>query len=225
MPFGPFGSKKKKQASAREANEKLQETIDLLEKKVDFLQTLIDKQVELAKGHVKTGHKKALIGCLKKKNVLAENMEKLSDAKLNLEVQQMTISHAATTREYMSAVEFSTQVLRDLNSAIDTNEIPNILDNAAAAMEDANYAADLLGEPLNPTPFDDDQLLKEWEQEQSLTKDEELRQLEKQLLSVDAVTVPAKKVSMQELSEDEQLKELERMVIMDTSHARPVSAY
>ena len=103
MPL--FGRKPAEIPSSNESISKLRETIFRLEKREDFLQQRIDKEMVNAKKYMAANNKRTALLCLKRKKTLEGQAEKILAAVLTLEEQVMALEGASASLDAMSAMQ------------------------------------------------------------------------------------------------------------------------
>ncbi|KAJ1952185.1 ESCRT-III subunit protein snf7, partial [Dispira parvispora] len=96
-----FGSKPK--PAPKDAIVKLRESLLMLEKRENFLQTRIDNELKTAKLNA-TKNKRVALAALKRKKQFEDQIEKISGARVTLETQVMAIESANINLETMNAM-------------------------------------------------------------------------------------------------------------------------
>jgi charged multivesicular body protein 4 len=123
MPLNFFKTKPTA-PTPKQALSKLDETIELLEKREKFLQSKCEQQVFQAKEFMKKGNKKgnfqnqltlsgALV-CLKRKKAYEAEIEKLSNSKISLETQALGIQGAQVNISALEAMKYAAEATQEL---------------------------------------------------------------------------------------------------------------
>jgi len=209
MPL--FGSKKKAPAP-KESISKLRETLDMLEKREQFLQKKCEQQVTEAKKFMAQKNKRAALMCLKRKKTYEQQIEKLSGARMTIESQVMALEGASVSLEAMNAMKMGATSMKTIHKDINIDKVDDTMDEIREQMDIANEINDAIATPLGGEVFDEDELLGELEDLEQESLDEQLLQvtpaskLPSTPTKAPEAKVPAKK---QVVDEDAELAALE----------------
>ncbi|KAL6079608.1 ESCRT-III subunit protein snf7 [Balamuthia mandrillaris] len=169
----------KKTASPKESIAKLRETLDMLEKREDYLQKKIDKEIQFAKLHA-SKNKRAALMALKRKKTYEQQRDKISGAMSTIEQQLMAIEGAAVSLEAMKAMRIGAQAMRGIHGEISIDKVDDTMDEIKEQMDIAAEINDAISQPLGD-PIDEDELERELAELQA-------EDLDAQLLGIDTAT-------------------------------------
>jgi len=207
-----FGGKKKA-PQAKESIAKLRETIDMLEKREQFLQKKIDKETSDAKKNMQLKNKRAALMCLKRKKTYESQLDKLSGARMTIEQQVMTLEGANVSLEAMNAMKMGATSMKAIHKNMKVEDVDNIMDDIRDQMDVANEINDAISQPLGTEIMDEDELLSELEGLEQESLDEQLLSLgpspQTNKLPSAPTKVPAKKV----VDEEAELAALEASMV------------
>ncbi|CAG8442762.1 7964_t:CDS:2 [Ambispora gerdemannii] len=180
-----FFGKSKPKANPKDAIVRLRDTLSMLEKRENHLQSKIDAELEIAKRNA-TGNKRAALMALKRKKQYENQIEKISGARLTIETQVMAIENANVNLETIKAMEKGAEAMKTIHGSMDIDKVDDTMESIREQMELADEISNAISLPVAGLDgIDDDELTAELE---------ELEQeaLDKQLLRADAppVTVP-----------------------------------
>jgi len=163
-----FG-KAKKAPTAKDSIMKLRETIEMLDKREQYLQKKIDHELEEAKKNASKNKRGAMMA-LKRKKAYMGQIEKIGGAKLTLEQQVMAIEDANINLEAMGAMKMGAQAMRGIHGSLNIDKVDDTMEEIREQMDIANEINDAIAKPVGfGMEFDDDELsaeLDELEQEQ-----------------------------------------------------------
>ena len=211
----PLFGKKKTAPPPRESIAKLKETLDMLEKREQFLQKKIDGQTAEAKKYLQAKNKRAALMCLKRKKTYEAQIEKISGARMTIEQQVMTLEGANVSLEAMQAMKMGAESMKDIHKNLTIDKVDDTMDEIREQMDLANEINDAIAQPLGGEVIDEDDLLKELD-------DLEQESVDDQLLGIKAPVQPlpstptkvptgptAQKTSKKAINEDAELAALE----------------
>jgi len=207
----PLFGKKKAAPSPKESIAKLRETVDMLEKREQYLQKKCDQQTAEAKKFMQQKNKRAALMCLKRKKTYEAQVEKLAGARMTIETQVMTLEGANVNLEAMNAMKMGATTMKAIHRDMDVDKVDDTMEEIREQMDIANEISDAIAQPLGGEVFDDDELLNELEELEQTSLDEQLLGLDttpaQKLPSVPTkVPVAPQKATA---SEDDELKALE----------------
>eukprot|EP01118_Nematostelium_gracile_P016716 TRINITY_DN698_c0_g1_i1.p1 TRINITY_DN698_c0_g1~~TRINITY_DN698_c0_g1_i1.p1 ORF type:complete len:213 (+),score=87.85 TRINITY_DN698_c0_g1_i1:162-800(+) len=182
MPLSLFG-KKKAAPTAKDSIAKLRETLDMLEKREQFLQKKMDREVAEAKKFMQQKNKRAALMCLKRKKTYEGQMEKISGARMTIEQQVMTLEGANVSLEAMNAMRMGAQSMKSIHRDMSIDQVDDTMDEIREQMDIANEINDAISQPLGGDIMDEDELLAELD-------DLEQESLDEQLLNTGRTSVP-----------------------------------
>eukprot|EP00244_Chara_vulgaris_P011423 TRINITY_DN5657_c0_g3_i1.p1 TRINITY_DN5657_c0_g3~~TRINITY_DN5657_c0_g3_i1.p1 ORF type:complete len:236 (+),score=58.46 TRINITY_DN5657_c0_g3_i1:290-997(+) len=168
-----FGKPKEEQ-SALPTLEKLKETLEMLEKKEGFMQKKIGMEIERAKEFTRAKNKRAAIQCLKRKKMYEVQVDNLANHQLRIHDQMILLESAKATTEVVDALRSGASAMKTIQKATNIDSVDKILDDINEQTETMKQIQQTLGEPVGASEFDEDELLNELEELESLELDEEL---------------------------------------------------
>lgn len=151
----------------------LREAITKLEKREVHLEKQIDMCTKQAQAKVKRKDKKGAMFQLKKKKNLEKQLNGIMGKKLNLETQIMGLEEAVMNAETVQAMQTGTKAIQQQTAATNIDDIDEMNDNLAEAMDMQNEVNEALGNPLMDD-YDEDELLDELGMLEELEAEEEL---------------------------------------------------
>ena len=177
MPL--FGTRKKETVNAtpKDSISKLRETLDLLDKREQFLQKKIQDELNKARELNDKKNKRGALICLKKKHVYETQAEKLSGTKMALEQQVMTLEGANVSVEAMKALKAGAASMKSIHKELDVDKINDVMDDVNEQMDLAREIQDAISTPLaGGDVVDEDELLRELDTMEQESLDEQLLQ-------------------------------------------------
>jgi len=175
MPI--FGKSKKKAPPPKESIAKLNETLDMLEKREQFLQKKCEQQTAEAKKFMAAKNKRAALMCLKRKKTYEIQIEKISGAMMTIEQQKMALEGANVSLEAMNAMKIGAASMKSIHSELNIDKVDDTMDEIREQMDIANEINDAISTPLGGDVMDEDELLAELEELESESLDEQLLQM------------------------------------------------
>eukprot|EP01119_Soliformovum_irregulare_P011908 TRINITY_DN3045_c0_g1_i1.p1 TRINITY_DN3045_c0_g1~~TRINITY_DN3045_c0_g1_i1.p1 ORF type:complete len:214 (+),score=71.48 TRINITY_DN3045_c0_g1_i1:80-721(+) len=172
MPL--FGTKKKAAPTTRDSIAKLRETLDMLEKREQFLQKKMDKETAEAKRFLSLNKKREAMECLKRKKFQEGQMSKLSGARMTIEQQVMTLEGASVSLEALTAMQMGAASMKTIHKNMNLDRVDDTMDEIREQMDVANEIADAISQPLGGETIDEDDLLAELDELGQEALDEQL---------------------------------------------------
>ncbi|ORX89199.1 hypothetical protein K493DRAFT_331227 [Basidiobolus meristosporus CBS 931.73] len=204
-----FFGKAKAKSTPKDAIVRLRETLLMLEKRENFLQTKIDNELKVAKANA-TKNKRAALMALKRKKQYEVQIEKISGSRMTIETQVMAIESANVNLETMNAMKAGSDAMKNIHGKLDIDKVDSTMDEIREQMDLANEISDAISQPVGfGYDMDEDELnaeLEELEQEE----------LDSKLLGAEAPPVhmpsvpnqPLRSKIQEEEDEDAELAEL-----------------
>jgi charged multivesicular body protein 4 len=182
------GQPKTPKVNPQQTIESLRNTIELLEKRENYLESRILKELHTAKQYALKNKRLALIA-LKKKKTYQTQIDNISNARLTLETQICSIEGAAVNAQALAGMVEGARALRQLNRNMDVGDVEDTLDNVREQMEIANEIGTAIANPLGMDELDEADLEDELKSlvEQPTKEFDELDEL-------NAVSVPTTRV-------------------------------
>jgi len=200
----PLFGKKKVAPSPKESIAKLRETLDMLEKREQFLQKKVDAQTAEAKKHLAMKNKRAALLCLKRKKTIELQAEKISGARMTIEQQVLTLEGANVSLEAMNAMKMGAQSMKSIHQNLTLDGVDDTMDSIREQMEIANEINDAISQPLGGETYDEDDLLNELDELEQQDLDSNLMSIQgvpETKMPVAPTSNPAKKHVVDEEAE------------------------
>ncbi|CAL5048618.1 unnamed protein product [Urochloa decumbens] len=155
-----FGkSKQQSQATALASLDKLNETLEMLEKKENLLVKKANLEVEKAKNFTKAKNKRAAIQCLKRKRLYEQQIEQLGNFQLRIHDQMIMLEAAKATTETVDALRTGASAMKAMHKSTNIDDVDKTMDEINDNMENMRQIQDLLSAPMGAAAdFDEDEL-------------------------------------------------------------------
>ncbi|KAL3319571.1 Charged multivesicular body protein 4C [Cichlidogyrus casuarinus] len=155
-----FGGSKAQKETPQAAMLKIQETVDILTKKQEYLETQIEKEVATARKFAKT-NRRAALNALKKKKMYTDQLAHLDGTIATLESQRANLDNASLNMEAMKAMQTATSALKNAHKNMDLDQVNKIKDEIDEQQEIARTISEEISRPAGQDMFDEDELLAE----------------------------------------------------------------
>lgn len=160
-----FAKKKGEAVSARTTIDKLSETLEMLEKKENFLVKKAAAEVEKAKTYTKAKKKNAAIQCLKKKKMYETQIEQLGSYQLRIHDQMIMLEGAKATTETVDALRSGAATMKSMHKATNIDDLDRTMDEVNEQTENMKQIQEALSTPIGAAAdFDEDELEAELEE-------------------------------------------------------------
>jgi charged multivesicular body protein 4A/B len=140
---------------------KIREAIDNADKRGSYLQIKIDRLVADAKSKMAQGNKRGALYDMKKRKMLQEEIEKLDNVKMTLELQAMQLETAAHNTETVKIMQTGNSVMKRIRKATGLDKIDELMDDMRDEADTAQEISKAIATPLDPYMMDDAELLRE----------------------------------------------------------------
>jgi charged multivesicular body protein 4 len=178
-----FGSKKEKQQPAAtqsassntglpDAIQKNKIAIDTLEKRQKLLEKRIADEEADAKTRVASNDKRGALMALKRKKMLETELETLMNSRMTLEQQINSLEAAQMNQIAVSALAHGVNVHKQLNQQIDVEHVDQLMEDMQEQLDLQNEIAQVMS--AGNRIGEDEDLMRELEQLQEATLDEQL---------------------------------------------------
>jgi charged multivesicular body protein 4 len=180
-----FGSKKDKQVPAAaqsagstpnaglpDAIQKNKTAIETLEKRQKLLEKRIADEEADAKARVASNDKRGALMSLKRKKMLETELETLMNSRMTLEQQINSLEAAQMNQIAVSALAHGVNVHKQLNQQIDAERVDQLMEDMQEQLDLQNEIAQVMS--AGNRIGEDEDLLKELEQLQESTLEEQL---------------------------------------------------
>ncbi|KAL6207991.1 hypothetical protein ACLB2K_018943 [Fragaria x ananassa] len=183
-----FG-KTKQDANPLPTLHKLNETLEMLEKKEKLLGKKAAAEVEKAKQFTQAKNRSSAIKCLKRKKLYEQQIEQLGNFQLRIHDQMIMLESANATTETVDALRSGTAVMKSMNKATNIDDLERTMDEINDQTESMKQIQEALSAPVGAAAdFDEDELEAELEELEEAELEDELYQ--------PATTAPATSVSV-----------------------------
>lgn len=213
-----FTGRKDTKGGARDAIVMLRQQVQMLEKKEDHLQRKIEEELKKARAN-SVSNKAVATAALRRKKAHETELVKLSDTRLQLEMQVNTLESANLNAETMAAMKRGADALKAIHGNLTMNKVDATMESINEQRELANEISEAISNPMgHGIEMDEDELKEE-------LAELEREELDERLMGAERVPVhsPAGKTSVSEQphrrteEEDEEeatLKELQASLAM-----------
>ncbi|KAI4347033.1 hypothetical protein L6164_007882 [Bauhinia variegata] len=182
-----FG-KPKQETNALVTLDKLNETLEMLEKKEKVLIKKASAEIEKAKEYTRAKNKRAAIQCLKRKKMYEQQIEQLGNFQLRIHDQMILLEGAKATTETVDALRTGASAMKAMQKATNIDDVDKTMDEINEQTENMKQIQEALSTPFQGVDFDEDELEAELEELEGA-------ELEEQLLQP-ATTAPAAPVQV-----------------------------
>ncbi|KAL7093715.1 hypothetical protein ACP275_11G056900 [Erythranthe tilingii] len=190
--------------------DKLNETLEMLEKKENVLQKKAYAEVEKAKAYTKSKNKKAAIQCLKKKKLYEEQIAQLGNFQLRIHDQMIMLEGAKATTETVDALRSGSSAMKAMNKSTNIDDLDKTMDEINEQTENMKQIQEALATPMGAAAdFDEDELEAELEELEEAELEEQLLQPATTAPSAGPVKVPAGRVPRIRTEEEDELAALQ----------------
>lgn len=153
--------------------EKLDTTIDLLDKREAVLDKKIAAELEKAKVFMAKKNKNAAMQCMKRKKMYEDQIMKIAAQKQNMETMKFAMQEQSMNVEVLTAQRTAAQQMRQMNRGMDAETVEEERDILQEQMEEARNVTEVLTQPLDTDPVDEDELMDELEAEMGMGQAEQ----------------------------------------------------
>jgi len=172
-----FGKPRQETTSAVATLDKLNETLEMLEKKEKVLQKKAAAEIEKAKDFTKAKNKKAAIQCLKKKRLYEQQIEQLGNFQLRIHDQMILLEGAKATTETVDALRTGAAAMKAMQKATNIDDVDKTMDEINEQTENMKQIQEALATPIGAAAdFDEDELEAELEELEGAELEEQLLQ-------------------------------------------------
>ncbi|CCW61173.1 unnamed protein product [Phytomonas sp. EM1] len=198
--------------------EKIDSSIELLEKREALLEKKVSEEIEKAKAFYVRKNQNAALQCMKRKKMYEEQLQSYVSQKQNLETLRFTVQNQAMNQEVLKAQLSAKEDLKRTNKRLNADKIEENMDELMEEIDKTKQVSEALRQPLGGEVIDEDDLLQELELELELNpeKVESGHAKVEEVKLPDMPAVPSSKLpsisqtaKMQKEDEEELLKALE----------------
>ncbi|KAJ8324303.1 Vacuolar protein sorting-associated protein 20 [Batrachochytrium dendrobatidis] len=141
-----FGKHKPKVTSKDKAILELKVQRDKLKQYEKKLQTVLDRELQVAKEQLRLKNHHAARLALSKKKYQQSLLEKVSTQLLTLEQLTQSIEFALVEKQVVEGLKQGTQVLSDLNKEMQLEDVEKLMDDSADAVAYQNQVGEMLSQ-------------------------------------------------------------------------------
>nr|GMD60563.1 vacuolar protein sorting-associated protein 32 homolog 2 [Ipomoea batatas] len=175
--FSRIFGKPKEETNALTSIEKLNETLEMLEKKEKVLQKKASAEVEKAKEFTRAKNKRAAIQCLKRKRLYEQQIEQLGNFQLRIHDQMIMLEGAKATTETVDALRTGAAAMKSMQKATNIDDVDKTMDEINEQTENMKQIQEALATPIGAAAdFDEDELEAELEELEEAELEEQLLQ-------------------------------------------------
>jgi len=175
--FNKLFKKPKEETSALATLDKLNETLEMLEKKEKVLQKKCAAEIEKAKEFTRRKNKKAAIQCLKRKKLYETQVEQLGNFQLRIHDQMIMLEGAKATTETVEALRTGALAMKTIQKAMNIDDIDKTMDEVNENTENLKQIQEALATPIgSAADIDEDELEAELEELEGAELEEQLLQ-------------------------------------------------
>ncbi|CAH1448804.1 unnamed protein product [Lactuca virosa] len=172
-----FGKPKQESSNTVTSLDKLNETLEMLEKKERVLLKKASAEVEKAKDYTRAKNKKAAIQCLKRKKLYEQQVEQLGNFQLRIHDQMIMLEGAKATTETVDALRTGAAAMKAMQKATNIDDVDKTMDEINEQTENMKLIQEALATPMGAAAdFDDDELEAELEELEGAELEEQLLQ-------------------------------------------------
>ncbi|KAK8973058.1 hypothetical protein V6N11_049408 [Hibiscus sabdariffa] len=165
------------EANALTTLDKLNETLEMLEKKEKVLVKKAAAEVEKAKEFAKGRNKRAAIQCLKRKRLYEQQIEQLGNFQLRIHDQMIMLEGAKATTETVDALRTGAAAMKAMQKATNIDDVDKTMDEINEQTENMKQIQEALSTPIGAAAdFDEDELEAELEELEGAELEEQLLQ-------------------------------------------------
>ncbi|KAE8687543.1 Vacuolar protein sorting-associated protein 32-like protein 1 [Hibiscus syriacus] len=171
-----FG-KPKQEANTLTTLDKLNETLEMLEKKEKVLLKKAAAEVEKAKEFAKVRNKRVAIQCLKRKRLYEQQIEQLGNFQLRVHDQMIMLEGAKATTETIDALGTGAAAMKAMQKATNIDDVDKTMDEINEQTKNMKQIQEALSAPIGAAAdFDEDELEAELEELEGAELEEQLLQ-------------------------------------------------
>jgi len=132
-----FG-KAKKAPTPDQSIQQLRGTLELLEKRENYVQKKVDDELLQTKKYMAKGNKRAALMCLKRKKAYEAQAEKISGARFTLETQVMALENATVSVSAFDAMRTGAGAMRSIQRDLTIEKVDTLMDDGREQFEVAS---------------------------------------------------------------------------------------
>lgn len=138
---------------------KLQETIEMLEKRQLLLEKKVADEHNKAKEFTRMKNKKAALMCLKRKKLYEQQVETLANNTLRIQDQIITLEGAKATTETVKAMREGAGAMKNMQKQMSITSVDDVMDEIQEQTENMRQIQEALSAPIGAlAELDEDDL-------------------------------------------------------------------
>jgi len=139
--------------------ERLNETLEMLEKREALLQKKMADEIKKAKEYTRLKNKRAALQCLKRKKMYEAQADQLANQQLRIHDQKIMLEGAKATTETVSAMRSGAQAMKKLQKETNIEDVDKTMEEITEQTENLRQINDALGQPIGfAAEIDEDDL-------------------------------------------------------------------
>mmetsp|Transcript_6538 Transcript_6538/g.16634 ORF Transcript_6538/g.16634 Transcript_6538/m.16634 type:complete len:232 (-) Transcript_6538:370-1065(-) len=139
--------------------EKLDETLEMLEKREALLQKKMADEIAKAKEYTKMKNKRAALQCLKRKKLYEAQADQLANQQLRIHDQKIMLEGAKATTETVSAMRTGAQAMKKMQKETNIEDVDKTMEEITEQTEAMRQINEALGQPVGlAAEIDEDEL-------------------------------------------------------------------
>uniref|UniRef100_A0A251VHJ0 Putative snf7 family n=1 Tax=Helianthus annuus TaxID=4232 RepID=A0A251VHJ0_HELAN len=146
--FSRMFGKPKPEATTVTTLDKLNETLEMLEKKEKVLLKKAAAEVEKAKEFTRAKNKRAAIQCLKRKRLYEQQVEQLGNFQLRIHDQMIMLEGAKATTETVDALRTGAKAMKAMQKAVNIDDVDKTMDEINEQTENMKQIQEALSAPI-----------------------------------------------------------------------------
>ncbi|ERN04318.1 hypothetical protein AMTRI_Chr08g210540 [Amborella trichopoda] len=204
--FEKLFKKSKETLSPLSTIDKLNETLEMLEKKENVLQRKMSSEIQKAKDFTRMKNKRAAIQCLKRKKLYEAQIEQLGNFQLRIHDQMITLEGAKATTDTVYALRTGAAAMKAIQHSMNVDDIDKTMEEVNEHTENMKQIQEALAAPIGAAAdIDEDELEAELEELEGAELEEELLQPTGSVPAVQrpAANLPQRAAPLQSTSNEE----------------------
>lgn len=196
-----FGPKKKAtpqqpSVTPQSAIQRLNEALESLDKREQFIQKKADREQSEAKRLVKAGNKKAALMALKKKKMYEAQVDKINGTRITIENQKIALESANFNREIFETMSIGARALQGVNQTLSVDRVDETMDDIQEQMDVAREIEDAISAPGQSGLADDADIEAELADLEAEFAESETAHLDSALVGLSAPKTPQRDRSL-----------------------------
>merc|ERR1711977_255130 len=128
--------------------ERLNDTLEMLEKREALLQKKMADEIRKAKEYTKMKNKRAALQCLKRKKMYEAQADQLANQQLRIHDQKIMLEGAKATTGTVTAMRSGAQAMKKLQKETNIEDVDKTMEEITEQTENMRQINDALGQPI-----------------------------------------------------------------------------